>query len=72
MVLGFNWTCDIVALITIMFGLVYLVVGEGGKAFCLSYRKLQKERRRKTMREQGELLLDEAEEENKFVIKEIT
>jgi hypothetical protein len=42
MLLGFRWACDIVALITLTFGLVYLVIGGGGAAFCLSYRKLQK------------------------------
>ena len=45
MLLDFRWACDIVALITLAFGLLYLVVGGGASAFCLTYQNLQNERK---------------------------
>lgn len=31
--LGFRWTCDIVAIITLVYGCLYLVIGNGCQAF---------------------------------------
>ena len=45
-IIGFRMTCDIVAIISLVFGFIYLFVGEGGKAFCLTKKNLQKERAR--------------------------
>jgi len=31
--LGFRWTCDIVAIVTMIFGFLYLIIGNGCQAF---------------------------------------
>lgn len=40
--LGFAWTNDIVALITLAFGLLYLYIGDGYGAFVKTYSNKNK------------------------------
>jgi hypothetical protein len=40
MLMNFKYACDIVALITLGFGLLYLVVGDGFSAFYLTWQNL--------------------------------
>ena len=51
--LGFRWTNDIVALITLAFALVYLYAGGGWKAFGKTCRNRENEKNQRQVEEDG-------------------
>jgi len=50
---GFRWTNDLVAIITLVFALTYLFVGQGGKAFGKSCRNFEREKNQQQVLDDG-------------------